>query len=199
MKLDKETMIKQRFWFLLPVFAICLLVCWICVLGVNGETETNYKAASDKNTALNALAKKEEIHNTPWIEAMRKEYEVSSAKKLELWLKEYDRQNKVVRDVKDPAKFRRTEPFFTWPEKTRARWMQTSQGYDLYDKDFAEYLGNIPSDEYREEYMQQYQDVVDKVRDWLNETNSNNVTGAVRVLGGFDRPQAVPVQTLCGW
>jgi hypothetical protein len=186
MKLDKETMIKQRFWFLLPVFALCLLICWICVLGVNGETETNYKAASDKNTALNNLAKKPEIPNTQWIEAMGKEFDVSSAKKLELWQKEYDRQNKVVRDVKDPTKFRRTEPFFTWPERTRSRWMQTSQGRDLYDMDFGEFLGNIPSDEYREEYMRQYQDVVDKIRDWLNETNSSNVTGAVRVLGGRD-------------
>ncbi len=194
MKLDKETMIKQRFWFLLPVFAICLLVCWICVLGVNGETETNYKAAGDKNNALNTLAKKPEIHNPQWIEAMGKEYDVSSAKKLELWLKEYDRQNKVVRDAKNPTKFRRLEPFFTWPEKTRARWMQTSQGRDLYDMDFAEYLGNIPSDEYREEYLQQYQDVADKVRDWLNETTPN-VTGAVRVLGGKDnhRNYVIPV------
>lgn len=186
MKLDKETMIKERFWFLLPVFAICVLVGWICVLGVRGETESNYKSASDKNKSLTALAAKPDIHNQQWIEAMGKEFEVSSAKKEELWLKEYDRQNKVVRDLKNPAQFRRTAPFFTWPEKTRSQWMKTSQGRDLYDMDFAEYLGNIPSDEYREEFLSQYQGVVDIIREWMNETNPNNVTGAVRVLGGKD-------------
>src|SRR5215218_4598470 len=126
MKLDKETMIKQRFWFLLPVFALCLLIGWICVLGVRGETETNYKSAGDKNTALKTLAAKPEIKNQQWIDAMGKEFEVSSAKKQELWLKEYDRQNKVVRDPKEPNKFRRNAPFFSWPEKTRTQWMKTS-------------------------------------------------------------------------
>jgi len=186
MKLDKETMIKQRFWFLLPVFAICILVGWICVLGVRGETETNYKAASDKNNALKKLAAEPEIKNQPWIDAMGKEFEVSSAKKQELWLNEYDRQNKVVRDPKDPARLRRQTPFFTWPEKTRSQWMKTSQGRDLYNMDFGEFLGNIPSDEYREEYLPQFQAVVDIIPDWLNETNPSNVTGAVRVLGAKD-------------
>lgn len=182
MKLDKETMIKQRFWFLLPVFAICVLVGWICVLGVRGETETNYKSASDKDNALKKLAAESEIKNQHWIDAMGKEFEVSSAKKQELWLNEFDRQNKVVRDPKP----RRQAPFFTWPEKTRSQWMKTSQGRDLYNMDFGEFLGNIPSDEYREEYLPQFQAVVDIIPDWLNESNPTNVTGAVRVLGGKD-------------
>lgn len=186
MKLDKETMIKQRFWFLLPFFALCILIGWICVLGVRGETETNYKTAGDKNNALKKLAGEQEIKNQQWIDAMGKEFEVSSAKKQELWLSEYDRQNKVVRDPKDPSKFRRQSPFFSWPDKTRAQWMKTSQGRDLYNMDFGEYLGNIPRDEFQEEYLPQYQAVVDIIRDWLNETNPANVTGAVRVIGGKD-------------
>ncbi|HQR06611.1 MAG TPA: hypothetical protein PLN21_07300 [Gemmatales bacterium] len=189
MKLDKETMIKQRFWFLLPVFAICILVGWICVLGVRGETETNYKTANDKNNALNKLAGEKEIKNQPWIDAMGKELEVSSAKKQELWLSEYDRQNKVVRDAKDPSKLRRMAPFFTWPEKTRMQWAKTNQGRDLYSVDYGEYMGIIPSDEYREEFLPQYQAVVDIIHDWLNESNPNNVTGAVRVLGAKDKNQ----------
>lgn len=183
MKLDKETMVKQRFWFLLPVFALCLLIGWICVLGVRGETATNYKTAGDKDTALKKLSIEPEIKNQQWIDAMGKEWDVSSAKKQELWQKEYDRQNKVVRDAKNPAQFRRTAPFFSWPDKTRAQWMKTSQGKDLNDMDFGEYLGTIPSDEYREEYLSQFQGVADIIHDWLNETKSDNVTGAVRVFG----------------
>ncbi|MFT3879527.1 MAG: hypothetical protein QM703_07700 [Gemmatales bacterium] len=196
MKLDKETMIKQRFWFLLPVFALCLLIGWICVLGVRGETETNYKSAGEKNNALKSLAAKTEIKNPQWIEAIGKEHEVSTAKKLELWNKEYDRQNKVVRDPKNPGQFRRTAPFFTWPEKTRAQWMKTSQGRDLYNMDFGEYLGTIPSDEYKEEYLAQFQAVADIIRDWLNETPGSNVTGAVRVIDAKDNHRNYVINTL---
>lgn len=116
MKLDKETMIKQRFWFLLPVFAICLLVGWICVLGVRGETETNYSKARTKDKDLQAIVSSPELKNDKWIEAMNKENEVSTAKKDELWYREYDRQNRVLRDPKDRSRFERKEPFFTWPE-----------------------------------------------------------------------------------
>lgn len=186
MKLDKETMIKQRFWFLLPVFAICLLVGWICVLGVRGETEKNYKAAKDKDDALKKISTESEIKNQTWIEAMTKEFEVSAAKKNELWYKEYDRQNNVIRDPKDRTKYQVRDPFIKWPDKTRSRWMATSQGRDLYNMDFGEYLGDVPSDEYREEYRGQFESVVDSIRDWLDETNGNNPVGGVRVLGGRD-------------
>lgn len=184
MKLDKETVIKHRFWFLLPVFAICLLVGWICVLGVRGETAKNYTTARDRDNALNGIVKQPELKNQPWIDAMIKELEVSSAKKNELWYKEYDRQNQVTRDPKDRNQYRIQKPFFTWPERTRGQWMKTSQGRDLYNMDFGEYLGNIPSDEYREEYLGQFEGIVDLVKDWLDETNPNNPLGAVRVYGG---------------
>ncbi|MBL8823875.1 MAG: hypothetical protein JNJ77_14915 [Planctomycetia bacterium] len=186
MKLDKETVIKHRFWFLLPVFAICLLVGWICVLGVRGETAKNYTTARERDNALKNISSQQELKNQSWIDAMIKELEVSSAKKNELWYKEFDRQNKVVRDTKDRNQYRIMQPFFTWPERTRAQWMKTSQGRDLYNMDFGEYLGNVPSDEYREEYLGQFEGIVDLVKDWLNETNPNNPLGAVRVYGGKD-------------
>lgn len=185
MKLDKETVIKQRFWFLLPVFALCILIAWICVLGVRGATEVNYKVAKDKDNALKTIASTQELKNQSWIDAMIKELEVSTAKKDELWIKEFDRQNRVIRDPKDKTKFTRTSPyFFTWPEQTLAQWERTSQGRRLNDQDYGEYLGNIPSDEYRREYLGQFEGVVDVIHDWLDESNGNNVVGAVRVLGG---------------
>lgn len=184
MKLDKETVIKHRFWFLLPVFAICLLVGWICVLGVRGETAKNYTTARDRDNALKNISTTQELKNQSWIDAMIKELEVSSAKKNELWYKEFDRQNQVMRDPKDRNQYRIMKPFFTWPERTRSQWMKTSQGRDLYNMDFGEYLGNIPSDEYREEYLGQFEGIVDLVKDWLDETNPNNLLGAVRVYGG---------------
>lgn len=185
MKLDKETMIKQRFWFLLPVFAICVLVAWICVLGVRGETDVNYKAAKDKDTTLKSIASAQELKNQKWIDEMTKELEVSTAKKNELWVQEFDRQNRVVRDPKDKTKFRRLEPyFFTWPDQTRSQWEKTSQGRKLDDMDFGEPLGNLPSDEYRKEYLGQFEYVVDTIRDWLDESNGTNLNGAVRVING---------------
>jgi uncharacterized membrane protein YgcG len=183
MKLDKETMIKQRFWFLLPVFAICILVGWICVLGVRGETETNYKKALDKDKALKGVTNEPELKNGSWIDAMAKEFEVSSAKKNELWYKEFDRQNSVIRDPKDRTKYQVNDPFIKWPEKTRTRWMAINQGRDTYQVDFGEFLGNIPSDEYREEYRSQYEPIVDLIRDWLDESNASNLVGGVRVIG----------------
>lgn len=184
MKLDKETVIKQRFWFLLPVFALCILIGWICVLGVRGEMEKNYKAANDKNTQLKAIINEPEIKNTKWIEAMTKEFGTSDAKMGELWYMESDRQSKVQRDPKNKEKFLRTAPFITWPDQTRAQWMKTNQGRDLYDADFGEPLGTIPSDEYRHEYPQQFEGVVNLISDWLDESNPTNITGAIRVAGG---------------
>lgn len=184
MKLDKETVIKQRFWFLLPVFAICLLVGWICVLGVRGETEKNYKAAKDKDNALKNIASAQYLKNTEWNAAISKELDNSSGKKDELWYKESDRQNKVQRDNKNRANFTRLDPFITWPEETRSQWIKTNPGRDLSTIDFGTYLGNIPSDEYRREYLGQFERIVDTIRDWLDESNSNNILGAVRVLNG---------------
>ncbi len=184
MKLDKETVIKQRFWFLLPVFAICLLVGWICVLGVRGETEKNYKAAKDKDTALKNIASTQHLKNENWNTAISKELDNSSGKKDELWYKESDRQNKVQRDPQKRENFTRLDPFITWPEETRNQWIKTNPGRDLSTIDFGTYLGNIPSDEYRREYLGQFERIVDTIRDWLDETNSNNILGAVRVLGG---------------
>lgn len=194
MKLDQETIIKQRFWFLLPVFALCILIGWICVLGVRGETETNYSTASAKDKALVTISNTPELKNSKWIDAMGKEFTVSDAKKEELWIMESDRQNKVQRDPKDRTKYRRTAPFITWPERTRSQWMKTSQGRDLNDMDFGEYLGTVPSDEYREEYRQQFENVVSLIPDWLDESNGNNVTGAVRVMGasGNHRNYVIP-------
>lgn len=176
MKLDKETVIKQRFWFLLPVFAICLLVGWICVLGVRGETEKNYKTAKDKDNALKTIASTPELKNDEWNKAMNKELEVSTAKKDELWIKEFDRQNKVQRDAKDRNSFRVLEPFISWPEETRARWIATNQRKDLYNLDFGSYLGNIPSDEYRREYLGQFERIVDIIRDWHDARDPGNLS-----------------------
>lgn len=184
MKLDKETVIKQRFWFLLPIFAICLLVGWICVLGVRGETEKNYKTAKDKDTQLKNIATTQHLKNEQWNQAIVKELDVSSGKKDELWYRESDRQNKVQRDPQKRENFTRLDPFITWPEETRNQWIKTNPGRDLSTIDFGTYLGNIPSDEYRREYLGQFERIVDTIRDWLDETNSNNILGAVRVLGG---------------
>src|SRR5689334_8481673 len=104
MKLDKETLIKERFWFLLPFVAIFILVAWICVLGVRGVAQENYKKADATNGQLVGITRESEVKNPQWIEAMEKEAAASEAKKEVLWYEEYNRQNKITREGKDTLK-----------------------------------------------------------------------------------------------
>jgi hypothetical protein len=186
MKLDKETMIKQRFWFLLPFVALFLLIAWICVLGVRSTAAENYKKADTTNTQLKAIASTSKLKNNKWIDEMKVEVGVSETKKEQLWYEEYNRQNGVTRDSKDPLKGEISSmrnPFITWPERTRLQWNRTHVGEDLNKKDFGEYLGHIPPDEYREEYPQAFEAVLSVIRDWLDESNPGRLEGAVRVPG----------------
>lgn len=186
MKLDKETLIRERFWFLLPFIALFLLISWICVLLVRGDTAKYFTEAKNQNDSLKKIISEADIKNPKWIEAMDKELAVSDAKKDELWYTEYNRQNQAVRE-KDPLKgplIKRDNPFITCPERMREKWEQLHPGERLSDKDFGANLGNIPQDEFREQYLQQYADIVNVIHDWLDETNPGKVTGAVRVAGG---------------
>jgi hypothetical protein len=186
MKLDKETLIKERFWFLLPFIALFLLISWICILGVRGETAKNFSEASAQNTKLKGIATTSELKNNEWITAMDKELGVSEAKKNELWYTEYNRQNQTIRE-KDPLYGKlvnRLNPFIIWPPVTREKWEQVHPGLNMNERDYGENLGNIPQDEFRAEYPQQYQEIVNVVNDWLDENNSGKIVGAVRVRGG---------------
>lgn len=78
----------------------------------------------------------------------------------------------------------------------RSQWMKTSLGRELYNMDFGEFLGNIPSDEYRQEYPQQFENIASVIRDWLDESNPNNVTGAVRVIGASGNHRRYVIPTL---
>src|SRR5262245_58029064 len=98
MKIDKETLIKERFWFLLPFIALFLLISWICILLVRGDTARYFADAKNQNETLKKIIVEQDIKNPKWIEAMDKELGVSDAKKDDLWYTEYNRQNKAVRE-----------------------------------------------------------------------------------------------------
>jgi hypothetical protein len=186
MKLDKETLIKERFWFLLPVIALFLLISWICILLVRGDTAKYFTEAKSQNDELKRISTTQDLKNPKWIQAMDKELEVSEAKRDDLWYDEFNRQNQAVRE-KDPRKgplVRRDNPFITCPERMRQKWEDLHPGKKLSDMDFGGNLGNIPQDEFREQYLGQYAEIVNLVHDWLDESNLAKVTGAVRVAGG---------------
>src|SRR5262245_60776637 len=117
-KLDKETLIKQRFWFLLPAVALFLLSPWISLMGIGSPAEDKHKTDDATYNTLKGISVEQKLKNQPWIDAMAKEVSVSGAKTEELWYTEYNRQNSVVRDPKDPLKGEIKEMktrFITWP------------------------------------------------------------------------------------
>lgn len=194
-KLDKETLIKHRFWFLLPVIAICVLVGWICVLGVRGEAEENQKAAETVHRYLKGVLVDQGLRNQAWVAEEAKKKLESQGQKGEIWLQNYDAQNQIKREGEPtpaapgqppapPKIASQGEPLLTWPPETIQEWNKNNQGRaPLQVRDFGEYLGIIPAD-YKEHYRMQFDKIVELLP-WLDETRDDGAgAGAIRVLNG---------------
>ncbi len=181
-KLDKETLIKHRFWFLLPVVVLLWLFAFISISSVSDATEKNWKEAQGVNDQLKRLPS-EDLKNQRWIDAMKKEKDKAQDQKLDLWYEVFDKQNGVVRDKPaEPASADGPKPrgkaavvresLITWPRSPRNEIADMVAG-----KDFGAPLGNVPN-EYKdaEIFLKQYEDIV-RIVDPLNETKGG---GAVR-------------------
>lgn len=184
-KFDKEMMIKHRFWLLLPLALIFLLVGWICVLGVRGDTETRYVKAKAVNTDLVKMSTTADLKNDAWISAENVLKEESSDQKQALWYREWNLQNGAVREGGElkGKLLRVTNPFIVFPPQTADRWRELNGSGDLNEKDFGEPLGQIPSTTYKQEYLTQYESVLALLDGYWLDASKANLTGAVRVRG----------------
>ena len=192
LKIDQEMLKKHRFWFLLPVVALALLIAWILVLGVRSEAAANFNTAKTTDAQLRSLKSNQDKRNPQWIEASKIKKIESLEQKNQLWIKEYDFQNGVVReDAKPtppgsgpvdpleslpPIKEIRN-PLITWPEATVTTWDRENPGRQLRRLDFGEWLRIVPV-EYRDHYEGQFERCLDPLP-WYNESTG---TGAVRMI-----------------
>ncbi len=191
-KVDKEFLIKHRFWLLLPCIGIAVLIGWICVLYVRDETETFQKDAQAVHGQLLGVQNDPAKRNDGWIKAIQEKKIVSLDQKNELWLEGYDQQNSVLR--RPPANnatpstpgmkplgelIEIRDPIITWPAKTAQLWEADKPGQSLRLLDFGEPLQIVPID-YRNDYLLQFNTVLNLI-EWYDETTGK---GAVRVLGG---------------
>ena len=55
-KLDKETIIKHRFWFSLPCIALCILIGWGCQVNVRSAAYAKFDQADKTVKDLQALS-----------------------------------------------------------------------------------------------------------------------------------------------
>lgn len=205
-KIDQETLKKHRFWFLLPVVGLALLIAWILVLYVRADAAANFGTAKTTDTQLRSLRSNPDKRNEQWIAASRVKKLESLEQKNQLWIKEYDAQNGVVREPAAPPAAGATatdpletlppikeirNPLITWPEATATTWDRENPGRQLRRLDFGEWLRIVPV-EYRDHYEGQFDRCLDPIP-WYNEATG---TGAVRVKGGSGNHRAAAMELL---
>lgn len=198
-KLDKETLIKHRFWFLLPVIALAILIGWIAVLYVRSDAQDFQTKADSTYKQLKGLLTDAQLRNTTWVERMAAQKRVAEAQKARVWVQNYDAQNGVEREpfpeldpnappgaaaAALPKVLAVRSRLITWPEETVTEWNKNNRNRpSLAELDFGENLGIVPYD-YKDHYKIQFDKLVD-VLPWLNEAK-DPPEGAIRVRGGKD-------------
>jgi len=127
-KIDKETIIKHRFWFSLPCIALCVLIGWGCEVRLRGMAKSKFDAANVIKTNLENLAKNPDRRSPDWITEAGKRKTESDKERERLWYISFDAQNDVLptRRVPDqpqekdkalepkPLQALR-QPLITWP------------------------------------------------------------------------------------
>jgi hypothetical protein len=203
-KLDKETIIKHRFWFSLPCIALCILIAWGCEVRVRSESARKYKMGENHNSELRTLAGDPLRRNDLWNKAVTGEKKDSDKERARLWFITYDQQNDVIplrtnADMGDNFKPLEAirDPVITWPREWVDRWNRSNvdhlrrsgrEGYSLWQNpdpktnpnaakvlDFGEDLLIIP-EESRGFYRDQFNEVVDKLK-WYD---GGSRKGAIR-------------------
>jgi hypothetical protein len=83
LKIDKDTLIKQRFWILLGMSVLLLLVALLMLpSSVGSEVETKQK---DYNGKKDSLAKISSVKNPKWVDEAKKADDFVESKKNKVW------------------------------------------------------------------------------------------------------------------
>src|SRR5262245_7270711 len=106
MKMKNDMLVKQRFWFLLPVAMILVLVGFFLLRGPRGVASTNWNEAKTNDDAFKTIVQTK-IQDQDNINKIREATLRAEQKKLNLWVDFYDLQNYVVRK---PAPVEKEKP-----------------------------------------------------------------------------------------
>ncbi|HEV3263385.1 MAG TPA: hypothetical protein VG013_41500 [Gemmataceae bacterium] len=160
MKIDQETLIKQRFWFLLGLFVplvfVCLILLWTSVAKAIGQKKTAVDTAEkDLNNLKDADAK-----NATWVDQLSGRETKAAAKRKEIWEKAWKSQADLI----------------TWPERLQAKLKPL-------------YFGDNIDASTRDEYMKEdaYATQVDHIVDIVDPVKDDGKTGAVQYEGGWQK------------
>jgi hypothetical protein len=180
-KIDKEYLIKNRFWVSLPAIALFMLIGFFCVLGVRGSADAFFKKAEARNNELERIKKDQELRNSKWIAAIDRERQAAVDQMTLVWNQEFDRQNGVVHDA-EGRKIR--DPLITWPTAMENMPVGKHQR-PLKDHDYGEPVGtNRPwFNELDPAYELQYKDQFNDIRKIVDLMDEKAGTGSVRVRG----------------
>lgn len=162
MKVDKEQLIKHRFWIgvgaLVPLVLVCLFILWS---DAAGAVEEKTKAIEEIKTKLNDI---KDPPNDDWLAALKKREAAVAVKETEIWGTAWKRQE---------------ADFTTWPAPT-------GRGYSV-DLTKLYWGDEIPPDD-RDLYKQEgvYNSQVEQLPDVVLPVDETG-RGAVQFKGGPDK------------
>jgi hypothetical protein len=124
MKLDKETVLKQHFWFLLglmaPLILVALILLWTSAAGSIAEAKQKVKESGDR---LDGVAKSTP-KNQKWMDALGLQEKAADQQKDKIWKQAWDTQ----------------APFNTWPAENVFDPLRTMRfGDAISDRTCSEY------------------------------------------------------------
>jgi hypothetical protein len=225
-QIDKETLIKNRFWIGLGAAVLFVLIAFFCVVSVRGDADKLWNTADRVNQDLKTLqSKRADLRNDKWIARMAEETQKAVAQKLIVWRQSYDKQVGAVREAppsqpavaapppggpvavnteppkEQPGKILEIrDPFLTWPvdvKEMEVRVGSTNQlRLILKDLDFGTKIGIVP-EEYKLAYARQFDELV-KMKD-LDLLNEKNQSGAMRVAGSDASQEKNLLKMLAPW
>src|SRR5260370_41538492 len=135
MKLDKETVVKHRFWFLLgSVVPLVLVVLCVLKFGVAPEVQAKEKEYKDAKNSVGGITNPK---NQTFLDPVAKKETTLQSKKNKVWEQAWNGQGPVI----------------TWPPEMQR---------DLGDKYFGEPIDEIERRRYARLYTESYIGQVEK-------------------------------------
>lgn len=149
MKVDKEFLLKNRFWVCLGVF----VPAWLIILCIIAFT-SNKESQSKFETAKNNVTKLSNPRNSKWVDALKAKQEKLDVRKTEIWDRGFKEQNTSLEGGDNPV--------ITWPNDTKA-----PLGTVMKDKYFGdEFAKNaLDSVNMRREYPRLYRAQMSQLSD----------------------------------
>lgn len=165
MKLDKDTVIKQRFWFLLPLVFVLIFLAMGSVWSISSQAEQMVGEVQNKYNQVKSLG----VQVTDKLLAqLREERERAIQLRWELWTRMFDLQNDVVIEEGQPVIHR---PMIRWPEHAELQKFATRDFGQPFRRD------EFPHDLFRTHFLKLYEPLLDILPLYDEKTGR----GAVRV------------------